>query len=83
MIRKASPGIWCDYCKITHGKDKSGQWKEKAKTQADWTIEKTLKKSNADRHLCSTCAYGVSYDGTFTIWDQVKSVQPIQGSLNV
>ncbi len=74
MIRKATPGVWCDYCKITHGKDKSGQWKEKAKTQADWTIEKTLKKSNADRHLC---------DGTFTIWDQVKSVQPIQGSLNV
>ena len=83
MIRKAALGIWCDYCKITHGKDRSGQWREKAKKQADWTIEKTLAKSNAERHLCTSCAYEVSFNGTFTIWEQVKSVQPIQGSLNV
>ena len=83
MIRKAALGIWCDYCKITHGKDKSGQWREKAKKQADWTIEKTLAKSKAERHLCTSCAYEVSFNGTFTIWEQVKSVQPIQGSLNV
>jgi len=83
VIRKASPGIWCDYCKAAYGKDKSGQWKEKSKTQADYTIEKTRKGSNVDRHLCTACAYFVSFNGTFTIWDQVKSVQPIQGSLNV
>lgn len=83
MIRKATPGVWCDYCKAAHGKDKSGQWKDKAKIQADWTIEKTRKGSNVDRHLCNACAYFVSFNGTFTIWDQVKSIQPIQGSLNV
>ena len=83
MIRKATPGVWCDLCKAAHGKDKSGQWRDKAKTQAEWTIEKTRKGSNVDRHLCTACAYFVSFDGTFTIWEQVKSVQPIQGSLNV
>ena len=83
MIRKATPGVWCDLCKAAHGKDKSGQWRDKAKTQAEWTIEKTRKGSNVDRHLCTACAYFVSFDGTFTIWDQVKSIQPIQGSLNV
>ena len=84
MIRKASPGIWCDYCKITHGKDKSGQWREKAKTQADWTIISTLEKSHSkERHYCGACAYLVSFDGAFTIWDQIKSVQLTQGSLNV
>jgi hypothetical protein len=83
MIRKATPGVWCDYCKAAYGKDKSGEWKVKAKKQADWTIEKTRKGSNADRHLCNACAYYVSENGTFTIWDQVKSIQPIQGSLNV
>lgn len=83
MIRKATPGVWCDLCKAAHGKDKSGQWRDKAKTQAEWTIEKTRKGSNVDRHLCTACAYFVSFDGTFTIWEQVKSIQPIQGSLNV
>lgn len=83
MIRKATSGVWCDYCKAAYGKDKSGEWKAKAKTQAEWTIEKTRKGSNVDRHLCTACAYFVSFDGTFTIWEQVKSVQPIQGSLNV
>jgi hypothetical protein len=79
MIREASRGVWCDYCKDRYGKDRTGQWNLKAMKQAWVTITSESERAKGiKRSYCRECADLVTrwHDGSlFTLNAQVEAAK--------
>ena len=76
MIREATPGTWCDYCKDRYGWNSQTQdWNFKAKSQAWVTvISETARAMGRKRSYCLPCANEVTIDAqgkVFTLNQQV------------
>jgi hypothetical protein len=77
VIRQAQAGIWCDYCKMQHGKNKDGSWRLAAQSPAWVTIisESPRARKGSVRHYCRRCAMEVQqwHNGEiFTLMEQVE-----------
>lgn len=65
MVRRAKPGIWCDYCK--------GRFSNKSllhEKAASWTvISESPDRKGMQRHYCQSCAIEVSKWTGNTTWE--------------